>query len=99
MLQRIYGIAFTTKEELDQYLEGLKQAKLRDHRKLGKELDIYITSNLVGTGLPLFTPRGTVLRDVFAQLSNQIRISYGFEKVWTPHITKIDLYKKSGHWE
>ncbi|MGB4420771.1 MAG: threonine--tRNA ligase [Candidatus Saccharimonadales bacterium] len=99
MLQRIYGVAFTTKEELDQYLEGLKQAKLRDHRKLGKELDIYITSNLVGTGLPLFTPRGTVLRDVFAQLSNQIRIGYGFEKVWTPHITKIDLYKKSGHWD
>ena len=99
MLQRIYGVAFTTKEELDQYLEGLKQAKLRDHRKLGKELDIYITSNLVGMGLPLFTPRGTVLRDVFAQLSNQIRIGYGFEKVWTPHITKIDLYKKSGHWD
>lgn len=69
MLQRIYGVAFNTKEELDKYLEGLEQAKLRDHRKLGKELDIYTTSNLVGTGLPLFTPRGTVLREVFAQLS------------------------------
>lgn len=99
MLQRIYGVAFATKEELDQYLEGLEQARLRDHRKLGKELDIYTTSNLVGTGLPLFTPRGTVLREVFAQFSNQIRIGYGFEKVWTPHITKIDLYKKSGHWD
>lgn len=99
MLQRIYGVAFATKDELEKYLEKLDQAKQRDHRKLGKELDIYTTSPLVGTGLPLFTPRGTVLRDVMAQYSNQIRIGYGFEKVWTPHITKIDLYKKSGHWD
>lgn len=99
MLQRIYGVAFNTKEELDKYLEGIEQAKQRDHRKLGKELDIYTTSQLVGTGLPLFTPRGTVLRDLMSQYSNQIRQGYGFEKVWTPHITKIDLYKKSGHWD
>lgn len=98
MLQRIYGVAFATKEELSQYLEKMEQAKLRDHRKLGKELDIYTTSPLVGTGLPMFTPRGTVLRDVLSGYSNQIRVGYGFEKVWTPHITKTDLYKKSGHW-
>ncbi|MCX6728865.1 MAG: threonine--tRNA ligase [Candidatus Saccharibacteria bacterium] len=98
-MQRLYGVVFATQKELDDYLERMEQAKLRDHRRLGKELDIYTTSPLVGTGLPLFTPRGTVLRDVVAQYSNQIRIGYGFEKVWTPHITKIDLYKKSGHWD
>lgn len=97
-MQRLYGVAFETVEELDNYLEMLEQAKLRDHRKLGRELDLYTTSNLVGAGLPLFTPRGTVLRDIFSQYSNQLRQSYGFEKVWTPHITKKDLYEKSGHW-
>jgi len=99
MLQRVYGVAFTTKEELDGYLGRMEQARLRDHRRLGKELDIYTTSPLVGTGLPLFTPRGTVLRDVLSNYSNQIRVGYGFEKVWTPNITKTDLYKKSGHWD
>ncbi|HUC96118.1 MAG TPA: threonine--tRNA ligase [Candidatus Saccharimonadales bacterium] len=98
-MQRLYGVVFATQKELDEYLERMEQAKLRDHRRLGKELDIYTTSPLIGTGLPLFTPRGTVLRDIVAQYSNQIRIGYGFEKVWTPHITKIDLYKKSGHWD
>ena len=97
-MQRIYGVAFETKEELAQYLENVKQAKLRDHRKLGKELDLYTTSPLVGVGLPLFTPRGTVLRDLVAQYSNELRQRYGFEKVWTPHITKKDLYETSGHW-
>jgi len=97
-MQRLYGVAFATQEELDQHLEMLEQAKLRDHRRLGKELDIYTMSQLVGAGLPLFTPRGTVLRDIFAQYSNQLRQGYGFEKVWTPHITKQDLYETSGHW-
>jgi threonyl-tRNA synthetase len=97
-MQRLYGVAFATQEELDQHLERLEQAKLRDHRKLGKELDLYTVSPLVGAGLPLFTPRGTVLRDLFAQYSNQLRQRFGFEKVWTPHITKKDLYEASGHW-
>lgn len=97
-MQRLYGVAFETQEELDQYLERLEQAKLRDHRKLGRELDLYTMSPLVGAGLPLFTPRGTVLRDVVAQYSNQLRQRYGFQKVWTPHITKKDLYEASGHW-
>lgn len=97
-MQRLYGVAFATQEELDSYLELLEQAKLRDHRKLGKELDLYTTSTLVGAGLPLFTPRGTVLRDIMAQYSNQLRQARGFEKVWTPHITKTDLYETSGHW-
>jgi len=97
-MQRLYGVAFATQEELDNYLEMLEQAKLRDHRKLGKDLDLYTVSQLVGAGLPLFTPRGTVLRDLFAQYSNQLRLGFGFEKVWTPHITKTALYETSGHW-
>lgn len=97
-MQRLYGVAFATQEELDEYLERLEQAKQRDHRKLGKELDLYTMSPLVGAGLPLFTPRGTILRDVMAQYSNQLRQARGFTKVWTPHITKQDLYETSGHW-
>ncbi len=97
-MQRLYGVAFNTKEELDLHLERLEQAKLRDHRKLGRELDLYTTSQLVGVGLPLFTPRGTVLRDIMSQYSNQLRQRYGFQKVWTPHITKKELYEASGHW-
>lgn len=97
-MQRLYGVAFATQEELDQYLTMLEEAKARDHRKLGKELDIYTMSTLVGAGLPLFTPRGTVLREKVAQFSNQLREARGFTKVWTPNITKTDLYEKSGHW-
>ncbi len=97
-MQRLYGVAFEAQQELDDYLDKMEQAKARDHRKLGRELDIYTISPLVGAGLPLFTPRGTVLRDVLANYSNQLRQKYGFEKVWTPHITKKDLYEKSGHW-
>ncbi len=97
-MQRLYGIAFATQEELEAHLKMLEEAKQRDHRKLGKELDLYTTSQLVGVGLPLFTPRGTVLRDVVAQYSNQLRQRYGFKKVWTPHITKKELYEASGHW-
>ena len=97
-MQRLYGVAFETKEELDEYLVRMEQAKLRDHRKLGKELDLYTVSPLVGPGLPLFTPRGTVLRDIMSTYSNQLRQRYGFQKVWTPHITKKELYQASGHW-
>ena len=97
-MQRLYGVAFATQQELDEYLERLEQAKLRDHRKLGRELDLYTMSPLVGVGLPLFTPRGTILREKVAQLSNQLREAKGFTKVWTPNITKTALYEKSGHW-
>ncbi len=97
-MQRLYGVAFATQKELDDYLKRLELAKRRDHRKLGRELDLYTMSTLVGVGLPLFTPRGTILRDVVAQYSNQLRQKFGFEKVWTPHITKKDLYETSGHW-
>lgn len=98
-MQRLYGVAFANKDDLDTYLKRLEEAKLRDHRKLGQELDLFLFSDLVGSGLPLFTPRGTVMRDELAAFSNQLRQAYGFEKVWTPHITKKDLYEASGHWD
>ena len=97
-MSRIYGAAFETQEELDAYLARLEEAKKRDHRKLGKELDLFCFSDLVGQGLPLFSPRGTVLRDKLADYSLSLRGREGFEKVWTPHITKTDLYKTSGHY-
>lgn len=97
-MQRLYGVAFATQEELDDHLKMLEEAKARDHRRLGKELDLYTMSPLVGAGLPLFTPRGTVLREKVAAFSNQLREARGFTKVWTPNITKTVLYETSGHW-
>jgi len=97
-MQRVYGLAFATPKELRQHLDMLEEAKKRDHRKLGQELDLYITSDLVGSGLPLFTPRGTVLREELTTFSNSLRENYDFQKVWTPHMTKKDLYEASGHW-
>jgi threonyl-tRNA synthetase len=98
-MQRLYGVAFQDQKDLDDYLKQLEEAKARDHRKLGQELDLYVTSPLVGSGLPLFTPRGTIIREALSAFSNVLREHAGFEKVWTPHITKIDLYKTSGHWD
>lgn len=98
-MQRLYGVAFATKEDLDNYLHMLEEAKKRDHRKLGRELDLFTFSELVGAGLPLFTPRGTVLREKLAGFAEQLRRQSGFERVSIPHITKTDLYKVSGHWE
>ncbi len=97
-MQRVYGVAFETKKELNTHLEMLAEAKKRDHRKLGQELDLFVFSDLVGSGLPMFTPRGTVLRNKLTEFSNELRQNYGFEKVWTPHITKKELYEASGHW-
>ncbi len=98
MLTRIYGVAFSSQNELDEYLKRQEEAKSRDHRKLGKELDLFCFSDLVGAGLPLFTPRGTELRELMANYSLSLRGREGFKKVWTPHITKTDLYKTSGHY-
>lgn len=97
-LQRIYGFYFATKEELDAHVHMLEEAKKRDHRKLGKELDLFVFSDLVGSGLPLWTPRGTVLRDVLDNYVWNLRKERGYERVSIPHITKKDLYETSGHW-
>lgn len=97
-MQRIYGICFETKQELDDHLKMLEEAKQRDHRKLGTELDLFLFSDLVGSGLPLFTPRGTIMREALAEFTAQLRQEYGFQKVWVPHLTKKELYEVSGHW-
>lgn len=99
MLTRVYGVAFRTQEELDGYLRRQEEAKTRDHRKLGKELDLFCSSRLVGSGLPLFTPRGTILRDLLNEFTQSYRIKAGYKKVCIPHIALIDLYKTSGHYE
>ena len=99
MLTRIYGVAFKNKAELEEYLERQEEAKARDHRKIGKELDLFCYSNLVGSGLPLFTPRGTIVRDLLNQLAQSYREKRGYEKVCIPHIANIELYKVSGHYE
>jgi threonyl-tRNA synthetase len=99
MLTRIYGLLFSTKEELDNYLTRLEEAKKRDHKKLGPELDLFTFSPLVGTGLPLWTPKGTVLRNTLDEFVWSLRKKRGYVKVEIPHITKKDLYETSGHWE
>lgn len=99
MLTRIYGLAFNTEEELDAYLKQQEEAKKRDHRKLGKELDLFCFSDLVGSGLPLFTPRGTILRDLLNDFAQGYRVNRGYQKVCISHIANIDLYKTSGHYE
>jgi len=96
-LQRIYGVAFESKKELDEYLKMLEEAEKRDHRKLGKELDLFCFSDLVGPGLPLFTPKGTIIKDELQKHVENICKRFGFQKVMTPHLAKIDLYKISGH--
>lgn len=97
-LTRIYGFAFETKKELNEHLTMLEEAKKRDHKKLGIELDLFIFSDLVGSGLPLFTPKGTLVRDLLDNFVLELRRKYGYQKVDIPHITKSDLYEKSGHW-
>ncbi len=99
MLQRIYGLAFSSKGDLDAYLKMMEEAKKRDHKKLGPELDIFVFSELVGPGLPLWTPKGTLMRNLLDNFVWELREKRGYEKVEIPHITKKDLYEKSGHWE
>ena len=98
-LQRIYGVGFTTKDELNKHLEMLAEAEKRDHRKLGKEMDLFVFSDLVGQGLPLFTPRGTVIREELNNFSQELQASGGYQRVAIPHMTKVDLYKTSGHYD
>ncbi len=98
-LTRIYVAAFGSKEELQAYLTQLEEARKRDHRKLGKELDLFTFSDLVGAGLPLWTPRGTLLRNLLDGYVWELRSAKGYQKVTIPHITKKELYETSGHWD
>ncbi len=98
-LQRIYGTAWETPEQLQEYKRRLEEAKKRDHRKLGKELGLFLFSEDVGPGLPLWTPKGTLLRSTLEDFLKQEQVKRGYLPVVTPHIAKIDLFKTSGHWQ
>ncbi|HEX4104431.1 MAG TPA: threonine--tRNA ligase [Candidatus Paceibacterota bacterium] len=98
-LQRIYGLAFASKKDLKEYEKMRTEAKKRDHKVLGPALDLFTFSELVGPGLPLWTPKGTILRNELDTFVWQLRKKRGYEQVDIPHITKKDLYEKSGHWE
>lgn len=99
MMQRIYVLMFDTQEELDAHVAMLEEAKKRDHRKLGKELDLFAFSDLIGPGLPLFTPRGTILRDELTRYVIELQEPLGYKNVDIPHLTNTDLYKTSGHYD
>ena len=96
-LQRIYGVGFTTKDELKAHLKHLEEAEKRDHRRLGKELDLFTFSDLVGPGLPMYTPRGTVLIEEIKGALKEMGRHYGMQQVSIPHLAKIELYETSGH--
>ena len=96
-LQRIYGVAFRSKEDLEHYLWQLEEAKKRDHRKLGRELDLFAFSDDVGSGIPLFLPRGERVRFEMERFVREVQTRYGYEHVWTGHLVKESLYEKSGH--
>jgi threonyl-tRNA synthetase len=97
MLQRVYGVAFRTKEELEHHLWQLEEAKKRDHRKLGRELDLFTFSEDIGSGIPLFLPRGEIIRHEMERYVRELQTAYGYQHVWTGHLVKESLYAKSGH--
>lgn len=99
MLTRIYAVAFETKEKLKEYLNNLAEAEKRDHRKLGKELDLFIFSDLIGPGLPVYTPKGTMVRNQIVEYSRELQKKVGYQEVYTPNINKAELFKVSGHYE
>jgi threonyl-tRNA synthetase len=98
-LQRIYGTAFFTQKDLDDYLARLEEARKRDHRKLGKELEIFTVSEAVGAGLPLWLPKGATVRRLLEEYILGQERAAGYQHVYTPDLAKVDLYKRSGHWE
>jgi threonyl-tRNA synthetase len=98
-MQRVYGLAFANEQELADHLNRLEEAQKRDHRKIGHDLDLFVISPLVGSGLPLFTPRGTTLRNELIRFSEELQRAAGYEAVWAPHMTRTELYKVSGHYD
>jgi threonyl-tRNA synthetase len=99
MLTRVYGLAFETRDELDTYLHQIEEAKKRDHRKLGKEMDLFTFSDMVGSGMPLWTPRGNIVRNGIINFSRELNEELGFGEVHTPNINKAELFKCSGHYD
>lgn len=98
-LQRIYGTAWETPEQLAEYKRRQEEAKRRDHRKLGKELGLFVFSDMVGPGLPLWTPKGTLLRSTLEDFLKREQVKQGYQPVVTPHVGRVDLFKISGHWQ
>ena len=98
-LQRIYGVAFPNKDELDEYLAKLEEAKLRDHRKLGRELGLFMTDELVGRGLPMFLPKGYTVWRILENYIRDKELKLGYQHVLTPCVGTVELYKTSGHWD
>src|SRR5881227_4055761 len=96
-LQRVYGTAFKTKTELDDYFAMLEEAKKRDHRKLGRELELFVFDDDVGPGLPMFLPRGAAIAEELEKLAKETEFAAGYQRVRTPHIARESLYQKSGH--
>ena len=99
MLQRIYGISFPKQSELDEYLNLLEEAKQRDHRKIGKDLDLFMTHKLVGAGLPMYLPNGATIRRILERYIQDKEIELGYKHVYTPSLANVELYKTSGHWD
>jgi threonyl-tRNA synthetase len=99
MLTRIYGVAFQSKEKLQEYVQMLAEAEKRDHKKLGKELGLYVFSELVGPGLPLYTFNGAIIRREIVKFSNELQESIGYREVHTPNMNKAELFKVSGHYD
>ena len=99
MLQRIYGISFPKKSQLEEYLNLLQEAKERDHRKIGKELDLFMTHELVGSGLPMYLPDGATIRRILERYIQDKELELGYKHVYTPSLANVDLYKTSGHWD
>lgn len=99
MLQRVYGISFPKKLQLEDYLNLLQEAKERDHRKIGKELDLFMTHELVGSGLPMYLPDGATIRRILERYIQDKEIELGYKHVYTPSLANVDLYKTSGHWD
>ena len=99
MLQRIYGVSFPKKSMLDEYLDKLKEAKERDHRKIGKEQELFMTHELVGSGLPIFLPNGAVIKRILERYIVDKEIEQGYNHVYSPSLANTELYKISGHWD
>ena len=99
MLQRVYGISFPKKAQLEDYLNLLQEAKERDHRKIGKELDLFMTHELVGSGLPMYLPDGATIRRILERYIQDKEIELGYKHVYTPSLANVELYKTSGHWD
>ena len=99
MLQRIYGISFPKASQVEEYMQKLEEAKQRDHRKIGKELELFMTHPLVGSGLPMYLPNGAIVRKLLERYIQDKEVAMGYQHVYTPSLANVDLYKTSGHWD